>query len=303
MASWVITIAKKQDDHWSFALRDKVWDMPNFHDIRSGDNVYFRLSGGPLLGWGKVTENARPLTISDEVPWHDGREPYSWRFTFQPISDKVARPSSWAKVRTHLQVDPKRLQTVQRFDLTRDDLAIQQFFLTPLEDIFGQLVLGEDTQEPEPLIIDELSEDQRRVVERLQAIREGQSAFRQELLHVYGGCAVTGTRFEAALDAAHISPYKGPHSNKVRNGLILRKDVHRLFDLDLLTLEDDGTIRVSPEVTEPIYRDLDGRTALLPSGVTSRPDPKVLQSHRARCTWLASAAAEPAAVTNNRVLF
>ena len=50
-------------------------------------------------------------------------------------------------------------------------------------------------------------------------------------MDAYGGrCAITGYDVEEALQAAHIVPYLGPQSNTVNNGLLLRADVHNLFD-------------------------------------------------------------------------
>ncbi|WP_396954399.1 HNH endonuclease [Nocardioides pantholopis] len=51
--------------------------------------------------------------------------------------------------------------------------------------------------------------------------------FRASLLAAYDGqCAVTDTRTEAGLEAAHLRPYRVPASNVVTNGLLLRADIH-----------------------------------------------------------------------------
>jgi predicted restriction endonuclease len=52
-------------------------------------------------------------------------------------------------------------------------------------------------------------------------------------------CAVTCERSLPTLDAAHIQPYRGPRSNHLQNGLVLRADIHRLFD--------SGYVTVTPE--------------------------------------------------------
>jgi hypothetical protein len=57
--------------------------------------------------------------------------------------------------------------------------------------------------------------------------RRGQSAFRAALLDAYDGkCAITECDAAAALEAAHLRPYRGPGSNTVSNGLPLRADIH-----------------------------------------------------------------------------
>lgn len=290
MASWVITISEEYKQHWDYARRDGVWDMPKNFRVREGDLVYFRVSGGPLIGQARATSDARPLNSHDDVPWDDGRDPYTTRFTFALLSEAPLETPRWGAVGSRLTKNPP-LQGPRSWSDPQDEAVLGSYFSSSVAEKVLEQLLNDDewaSGAVEGLDLHVLTDDQRELVEQFVAIREGQSAFRQSLLNVYDGCAVTGTRFAPALDAAHISPYKGLQSNEVRNGLILRKDVHRLFDLHLLALEDDGTISVSPEVTEPIYRDLDGRKAQFPSDPTSRPDPAVLQAQRGRCTWLSA---------------
>jgi hypothetical protein len=67
--------------------------------------------------------------------------------------------------------------------------------------------------------------------------RRGQPQFRQKLITAYAGrCAMTGCAVPDILEAAHIKPYMGDHSNHVTNGLLLRADVHTLFDLGLVRI-------------------------------------------------------------------
>ena len=72
------------------------------------------------------------------------------------------------------------------------------------------------------------------------ALRQGQPQFRKSLLTAYRSrCAITGTAVESVLEAAHIWPHKGEQTNEVWNGLLLRADLHTLFDLLHLTVEAD----------------------------------------------------------------
>ncbi len=67
----------------------------------------------------------------------------------------------------------------------------------------------------------------------------------------YGrSCAITGERTLPVLEAAHIRPYSesGPHS--VANGLLLRSDLHTLFDHGYLTVTDDLRVEISPRIRE-----------------------------------------------------
>ena len=55
-------------------------------------------------------------------------------------------------------------------------------------------------------------------------------------------CMVTGCKIVDILEAAHISPYRGECDNDVENGLLLRADIHTLFDLNLLGIEPKSLI-------------------------------------------------------------
>lgn len=108
--------------------------------------------------------------------------------------------------------------------------------------------------------------------------RRGQPEFRSNLISAYRGrCAVTGSDAVAALEAAHIVPYCGPQSNHVSNGLLLRADIHTLFDLDLIGI-DPQTLKVvlSPALQGTNYRDLQGTRLSQPVEPAARPSIEAL---------------------------
>lgn len=81
-------------------------------------------------------------------------------------------------------------------------------------------------------------ESQRRRVLREIAQRQGQGQFRDAVLTAYGRrCAITGCDIEQGLDAAHIRPYAREGSDQISNGLLLRSDIHNLFDFKLLAID------------------------------------------------------------------
>ncbi len=92
--------------------------------------------------------------------------------------------------------------------------------------------------------------------------RKAQEKFRDELLHAYSGrCAVTGYDAAQALQGAHILAYSGRSSQQVRNGVLLRADVHLLFDHHLLGISpDELTIHLAPRIARSSYAELEGRT-------------------------------------------
>ncbi|RMR50374.1 hypothetical protein ALP84_02291 [Pseudomonas cichorii] len=111
--------------------------------------------------------------------------------------------------------------------------------------------------------------------------RKGQRSFRKKLLKAYDGqCAVTGCRIEALLEAAHIVPYQGTGTNVVSNGLLLRADIHTLFDLGLLWVHPDSfLVGLADELKHSEYGSLDQKPLSLPSSLQDRPSAKALQHH------------------------
>lgn len=117
--------------------------------------------------------------------------------------------------------------------------------------------------------------------------RRGQPAFRKVLMDTYGqACAITGCNLPAVLEAAHIYPYKGAHTNVVSNGLLLRADVHTLFDLRLIAIDSATmSIRVSPELAGTEYELLGGSKLRLPKDRSHQASPEALDWHRCQCGW------------------
>ncbi len=112
--------------------------------------------------------------------------------------------------------------------------------------------------------------------------RRGQPAFRKRLLAAYKGrCAITGCEVEAILEAAHIIPYKGAKTNHTGNGLLLRADLHTLFDLKLIAIHE-GTMRllISPKLRGTEYEGYRGESIRVPENPASRPNRDALKRHR-----------------------
>ncbi|AVT30030.1 hypothetical protein C6361_11585 [Plantactinospora sp. BC1] len=132
---------------------------------------------------------------------------------------------------------------------------------------------------PESPDIVELAEGRRRRQAEV-TVRQGQPDFRRRLFQAYDGrCAISGCDVEAALQAAHISPYDGPATNTVNNGLLLRADLHNLFDRGLLWIDDDLRVRLSGSAVD-YYTEFDGWRLRLPTNCHDHPDRAALRRHR-----------------------
>lgn len=115
-----------------------------------------------------------------------------------------------------------------------------------------------------------------------QLIRPNQQMFRVMLLSTYQRtCAITQSQVTQVLDAAHIQPYAYEKIDKVHNGLLLRTDVHRLFDNGLIGVNPNHMEAVlSPRLIGSEYEDLAGRSVSLPDSQQFHPSADLLDEHR-----------------------
>jgi putative restriction endonuclease len=115
--------------------------------------------------------------------------------------------------------------------------------------------------------------------------RLGQGAFRILVTDNYRRrCAVTGERTLPALDAAHIRPYSDGGVHEVSNGLLLRRDIHSLFDAGYVTVSPEYRFEVSRRIKEEFengreYYALNGTRLAVPDGIDLRPDRTILSWH------------------------
>ncbi|MGV8841078.1 MAG: HNH endonuclease [Bauldia sp.] len=119
----------------------------------------------------------------------------------------------------------------------------------------------------------------------LIAPRLGQGAFRLAVTEAYGRqCALTTGKVLPALDAAHIVPYGEGGTHAKSNGILLRKDIHSVFDAGYATIDTDYRFVVSDKVREVFnngeeYRRLHGVKMRLPAALADRPDRALLTWH------------------------
>lgn len=113
-------------------------------------------------------------------------------------------------------------------------------------------------------------------------IRQGQAGFRSQLLDLYGRrCAITRYDSAEALEAAHIVPYRGPVTNHPQNGLLLRADLHTLFDVGLLAIhEDTRRLIISRELRGTSYEAYANTKVTLPEQSHLQPSGVALALHR-----------------------
>lgn len=125
-------------------------------------------------------------------------------------------------------------------------------------------------------------EDSRKKIMSAIVQRQGQPQFRQQLLQAYGShCAITDCDLPEALEAAHIIGYLGEDTNTVQNGILLRSDVHTLFDRGLIAIDTQNwTLLIADKLQETVYRSLYGKQVNLPRVKENCPDVSAINLHR-----------------------
>ena len=122
--------------------------------------------------------------------------------------------------------------------------------------------------------------------EFLTKARLGQGAFRVLVTDAYTRrCAITGERTLPALEAAHIKPFAKLGPNVTQNGLLLRSDLHKLFDLGYLSVTPDLAVEVSRKIKEEFengrdyYAFHERKLVVVPSTHKDRPSSQYLEWH------------------------
>jgi len=142
----------------------------------------------------------------------------------------------------------------------------------------GLLALLREAYEPATQRFDPAEvEDAREWMSRRVKERHGQGAFRQGLLAAYAGqCPISGCDVDEALEAAHITPHLGVQSQVLSNGLLLRADIHTLFDCGLIAVDPRTmTVAVAKSLMRSAYADYHGRR------LTAAVDPAAAASKKA----------------------
>ena len=126
-------------------------------------------------------------------------------------------------------------------------------------------------------LIEEEREDKR----QLTKVRNGQGEFKGKILRAYNNkCCISGETIPELLEAAHLQNYKNKKSNHVQNGILLRIDIHRLFDSGLIFIDKNFIIHVSSLIENEYYRQYHGKTIKLPNSRNDYPLQNALELRR-----------------------
>ncbi len=153
-------------------------------------------------------------------------------------------------------------------------------FHVPGPSRFDEFLIQQEEERGDAFDPKNISDGRKRIIAAVIR-RLGQRAFRRKLISAYAAqCAMTQCKTLWVLEAAHITPYRGMKTNAVSNGLLLRADIHTLFDLALISIEPKKfVVKVSKLLEGSEYEALDGRGPALPSKTALHPSAAALEYH------------------------
>jgi len=226
--------------------------------------------------------------------WANGADSNSDRELLFFLSEPIPLSQPLSELRDYLEEDYTEFtrvpaDVIERIeaDFGNVDRFIRRRLLNtgaggPILDMSGIIQLSERDQERLRAFEPGSSKEARqRIVEGIIR-RRGYPEFRRRLLAAYEfRCAMTGCDAPDALEAAYILPYRGKDTHHPSNGLLLRADVHTLFDLGKLAVDTRTmTILVAEDLLDTSYRLLSGRPLRFPAQPEQRPSTDSLDLHR-----------------------
>ncbi len=185
--------------------------------------------------------------------------------------DWIPAPDDWRKHEMEGQIYSTETEIGQQL-WNKIELLLQKYLYNIPDEEKNQLIL----EEPEAQYGNSV----------LRKVRLGQGAFRIMVTDAYKRkCAISGERTLPVLESAHIKPYSesGPHF--ISNALLLRSDLHKLFDSGYLTITVDLKVEVSKRIKEEFengkeyYRFHGGDLFNLPSRVKDKPEGRFIEWH------------------------
>ena len=254
-----------------------LWRIASHQTARIGDRIYlFKQGSDPrgVFGVGEIIEPPRlqtdPTDI-DEGPRYRAKIPFyrlvdpsrEFLLDYQTIEDIV----------------PETLITAQASGngVPEDVAAELENSPSPLLAVLPSI--GSEQADDPSFDPDSIHDERKRAIRAIRLPR-GQPALRAALLEAYGRrCAITGCAVEDVLEAAHITQYLGSLTNHVSNGLLLRTDLHTLFDCGLLAIEPKTrTVVIANALKGSSYAKIAGKVVRPPKDAASGPSKRNLDN-------------------------
>jgi putative restriction endonuclease len=304
-----IWIANTDSDWFDFLSAQSSLDEVNFwqpsgrtgfHAVQPGELFVFRLkSPRNMIGGFGVFDQASRLPLS--LAW-DAFGIKNGAATFEELRNRVSRYVPGGEVRRDhvfgcriitqpvflpelawIPLPPSWSAHIQGGKVYNTDTAegrqlwdriFESGLMEPLTAVYEPVAAPERARFGEPVLIKP---------------RLGQGAFRIAVTDAYGRqCAVSGGKVLPALEAAHIKPYREGGSHDVSNGILMRTDIHRVFDAGYATIDPDFRFVVSNRVKSEFnngneYLRLHGSKLILPAKNQFAPNREALEWHNRYC--------------------
>jgi putative restriction endonuclease len=252
-------------EDWRFAAHRKV---------RPGDRVYLYKQGASprgVFGVGRAggVPKRNPSAGPNQREW---QVPIVFDLIVDPYKSILVGDEELAKLPA-----PKHRWSNQSSGISLEAAVARGIDVR----IASTVLLHDDEGDDQPFDPDNI-QDARERIRRAIIWRRGQHDFRHALLDAYEGkCAITGCDLPDILEAAHIVPYRGLETNNIRNGLLLRSDIHTLFDCGLLSIDSKSmSVVLAERVSKTSYRALAGKKVRKPKRVDQSPSVPALDAHR-----------------------
>ncbi|WMY76430.1 HNH endonuclease signature motif containing protein [Buttiauxella selenatireducens] len=263
-----------QDDSTSFYRYDNF--VPNHKQVKKGDIVIIT-DRKNILGISVIDSlsSSSYIKIRNRCP-HENCTPAKlthrkfkkpeWRCSNgHEFNRPNAEDTSAVEFKAEYKKNYKPINSVSITDLISNTLrynvqsSIQEINFEWASNLFGDIIqLAPTEADSDDTTLE--AEDQRKAVIRQIKQRRGQKAFRDSLITQAAQCAVSNCAIVDILEAAHITAYKNDTHNHISNGLLLRCDMHTLYDLDLFSIEPDSfLIYFAPQIQDKEYTRYHGK--------------------------------------------
>ena len=288
----LIDIERRGHGFYAWGLRASPENIENWFLMGIGDFVLLGQKDSfrhycKVLGRYENAKAARAIW-GTEVPDEEVRE-----YLFF-LSEPMALGIAYGDLKDYFEVRPAEFSRVpdEAIDRIEADFGTLERFARrrllntavggPILDMSGMIRMSERDMARLQMFEPRNSKDGRQAVVDQIIKRRGHPGFRQALLEAYEyRCAVTAFNAPDSLEGAYIVPYRGKFTHHPTNGLLLRSDIHTLFDLGKLAI-DTGTMSVvvADDLLTTNYRILAGRPLRYPKDESLRPSVEALDLHR-----------------------
>jgi hypothetical protein len=289
----LIDIERRSRGFYAWGLRNEPGNMEHWFQMGIGDTVLLSYEGayrhyGKVLGRYENRRAAKAIWGNPDDP--DGvcellcflTEPIPLSLSHEDLEDYLA--GEW----NEFQEVPEETITRIETDFESVDRFLRHRLLNtnaggPVLDMSGIVRLSEREQQRLKAFDADGTTDRRAMIIDSIITRRGRPEFRQKLLDVYEHqCAITGCNADDALEAAYIIPHRGDHTHEPSNGILLRSDLHTLFDLGKIAVDTRTmTIILAEDLTlNSSYRILTNRPLRFPKDESQRPSTEALDLHR-----------------------